>query len=111
MQAREGSTIFLEPLRLSAASQAMMGYDGQMESLAGLKPKLNPSYLMNYLIDRKEEAANVHIVHPFCRTAWKTHDSQLVSIHGQPRGIVWQTRGVEAALTTECHIGNHRATA
>ena len=35
--------MFLELLRLSAASHAMMRYDGQMGSLAGLKPKLNPS--------------------------------------------------------------------
>ena len=32
----EGSTIFLRLPRLSAASHAMMGYDGQMGSLDGL---------------------------------------------------------------------------
>ena len=38
----EGSTIFLRLPRLSAASHAMMGYDGQMGSLDGLN-RINPS--------------------------------------------------------------------
>jgi len=104
----EGSTIFLRLPRLSAASHAMMGYDGQMGSLDGL----NRSSTHRISSDHPQDPSNHPQDPSYLQPAEKQKQPTRrivhlrVALHGRHANQMWSAYGqLMPRVCKECPKG------